>query len=224
MLAESIKRVVQDNLFPRRIIQYVVGLILMAAGAVILKRSNMGVPPITAVPDAVSAITVLTIGTVTVMLYAVCVVLQIIVQKKVTVKSLLCFVVGFPFGWQIDLFMKGWDPQLLLWQRILCLLIGIAVQGFGMSLVRGSDLMLPAPDELNRVIADTYNKKLWNVKMSADAIYVIIAVAINLVFQGSIASVGICSVASVLLTGQFVKLSFKLLPRILMPSISSSLH
>ena len=221
MFTKSFKNIIKDGLFLRRILQYAAGLVLMAVGAVVLKRTNFGVPPITAVPDAVSAITVLTIGTVTVILHAVCVVLQMIVQKKITVKSLLCFVVGFPFGCLIDLFMKLWDPQMLLWQRILCLLIGIAVQGFGVSLVRGSDLMLPAPDELNRVIADTYNKKLWNVKMAADAVYVLLAVAINLIFQGSVASIGICSVASVLLTGQFVKLSFKLFPGIQMPEISS---
>ena len=109
-----------------------------------------------------------------------------------------------------------WDPSMVLWQKIVSLILGIAVQGFGVALISGCDMMLPAPDEFNNVVARTYNKKLGNVKMCADAVYVIIAIVINLVFQHSLASVGISSVASVLLTGRFVQLSFKALPGIRM--------
>ena len=101
--------------------------------------------------------------------------------------------------------------------------MGIAIQGFGVALISGCDLMLPAPDELNNVIANTYHKQLANVKMIADAIYVVLALVINLI---SIAlglmtfhqiSVWINSIASVLLTGRFVGLSRKLFPKIVMP-------
>ena len=218
-MLNGFRKIIKDRSFPRRLIQYAAGLVLMAIGGVVLKRTDWGVSPITAVPDAVSAVTLLTIGTVTVILHAVCVVLQIIVQKRVTLKSLLCFAVGFPFGWLLDFFLGIWHPQLLIWQRALFLILGIAVQGIGVALVSGCDLMLPAPDELNNVIAGVYDKKLWNVKMVADAIYVLTAVAINLIFLKSVASIGICSLASVLLTGQFVKLSFKLFPGIRMPKI-----
>lgn len=48
---------------PRRIIQYLLGLVCMAIGQVMLKRTYWGVSPITALPDAVANITPLTLGT-----------------------------------------------------------------------------------------------------------------------------------------------------------------
>jgi len=201
---------------PRRILQYIAGLVCMAIGLVLLKRTYWGVSPITAVPDAVANITPLTLGNATILLHILCVVLQIIVQKKVTLKSILCLGVGIPFGYLVDFFMWLWNPSLVLWQKIIALVLGIAIQGFGVALISGCDMMLPAPDEFNNVVARTFGKKLGNVKMCADAVYVVVAIIINLIFQHSLASVGISSVASVLLTGRFVQLSYKLLPRIRM--------
>lgn len=202
---------------PRRIAQYLAGLICMAIGLVLLKRTYWGVSPITAVPDAVAGFTPLTLGNATILLHVLCVVLQIIVQRKVTLKSILCLGVGVPFGYLVDLFMWLWDPyRLSLWQKVAALVLGIAIQGFGVALISGCDMMLPAPDEFNNVVSRVYNKKLSNVKMIADAVYVLIAIVINLISVGSLASVGISSVASVLLTGRFVGLSFRLLPGIRM--------
>ncbi len=203
----------KEKQLPRRILQYLFGLICMAIGLVMLKRTNWGVSPITAVPDAVANITPLTLGNATILLHVVCVILQIAVQRKVTLKSILTICIGIPFGYLVDLFMWFWDPSLVIWQKCIVLVIGIAIQGFGVALISGCDMMLPAPDELNNVISRIYNKKLSNVKMCADAAYVIIAVIINLISTHSLASVGISSVASVLLTGRFVGLTFKLLPK-----------
>jgi len=188
----------------------------MAIGLVMLKRVNWGVSPITTVPDAIANITPLTLGNATIIVHLLCVVGQIVVQRKVTVKSLLTAGVGIPFGYLVDLFMLLWNPQLVLWQKIVILILGIAIQGFGVALVSGCDMMLPAPDELNHVISRKYKFKLSNVKMIGDAVYVVLAAAINLISTGTLASIGICSVASVLLTGRFVGLSYYLFPKIKM--------
>ncbi len=206
----------KNKQLPRRILQYIAGLVCMAIGLVLLKRTYWGVSPITAVPDAVTNVTHITLGNTTILLHILCVVLQIIVQKRVTLKSILCAFVGVPFGKLVDLFMGFWDPQMVLWQKGIALVLGIAIQGFGVALISGCDLMLPAPDEFNNVVARTYDKKLGNVKMCADAVYVIVAIVINLLFQHSLASVGVSSVASVLLTGRFVQLSYRALPGIRM--------
>ena len=203
----------REKKLPRRILQYLAGLICMAIGLVLLKRTYWGVSPITAVPDAVANITPLTLGNATILLHVLCVVLQIAVQRKVTLKSILCLGVGVPFGYLVDFFMWLWDPyHLSLWQKLAALVLGIAIQGFGVALISGCDMMLPAPDEFNNVVARTFGKKLGNVKMCADAVYVAAAIVINCISVGSLASVGISSVASVLLTGRFVQLSFRVLP------------
>lgn len=201
---------------PQRIFQYIAGLVCMAVGLVLLKRTYWGVSPITAVPDAVANITPLTLGNATILLHVFCVVLQILVQRRVTVKSLLTLCVGVPFGYLVDFFMWLWNPTLVFWQKCIALVLGIAIQGFGVALISGCDMMLPAPDEFNNVVSRVYGKKLSNVKMIADAVYVVSAIVINFLSVRSLASVGVSSVVSVLLTGRFVGLSYKLLPGIRM--------
>lgn len=208
--------ILKEKHLTRRIIQYICGLICMAIGLVMLKRTVWGVSPITAVPDAVANITPLTLGNATILLHLLCVVLQIIVQRRVTLKSVLTMCVGVPFGYLVDFFMWLWNPTLLIWEKVIVLVVGIAIQGFGVALISGCDLMLPAPDELNNVISRVTGKKLSNVKMTADAVYVVVAIVINLISTHSLASVGISSVAAVLLTGKFVGLSYKLFPKIKM--------
>ena len=201
----------------RRILQYIAGLVCMAIGLVLLKRTYWGVSPITAVPDAVAGFTPMTLGNATILLHVLCVLLQIAVQRKVTLKSLLTLCVGVPFGYLVDLFMWLYDPWVpSVWAKCLMLVLGVAIQGFGVALISGCDMMLPAPDELNNVISRVYNKKLSNVKMFADGTYVVIAIIINLISVGSLASVGISTVVAVLLTGRFVGISYKLLPGIRM--------
>lgn len=207
---------------PRRILQYMAGLICMAIGLVLLKRTYWGVSPITAVPDAVAGFTPLTLGNATILLHVLCVFLQVLVQRRVTLKSMLTLCVGVPFGYLVDFFMWLWNPTLLLWEKCLALVLGIAIQGFGVALISGCDMMLPAPDEFNNVVSRVYNKKLSNVKMIADGIYVAIAIVINFISVGSLASVGISSIVSVLLTGRFVGLSYKLLPGIRMTPFFSA--
>lgn len=201
----------------RRILQYIAGLVCMAIGLVLLKRTYWGVSPITAVPDAVAGFTPMTLGNATILLHVLCVVLQIAVQRKVTLKSLLTLCVGVPFGYLVDLFMWLYDPgNPAVWAKCLMLVIGIAIQGFGVALISGCDMMLPAPDEFNNVVSRVYNKKLSNVKMIADATYVVIAIVINLISVGSLASVGVGTIVAVLLTGRFVGISYRLLPGIRM--------
>ena len=53
----------------RRILQYVAGLVCMAIGLVLVKRTYWGVSPITAVPDAVANITPLSLGNATILLH-----------------------------------------------------------------------------------------------------------------------------------------------------------
>ena len=204
--------------FPRRVVQYAAGLVVMAMGVVAMKRVDLGISPITAVPAAVSAITPFTLGNVTIFLHVLCVLGQILIVRRVTLKSLLTMLVGVPFGYIIDGLMLLFDPGPLVWAvRIPLLIVGLALSGLGVQLVVSSDLMLPAPDELSHTISQVYRKKLSNVKIISDAVYVAIAVAVDLIFSRRIFTVGVGTVLSVLLVGRFVGWFGKLFPKLAMP-------
>ena len=208
---------VNKEQFPRRVLQYFGGLVVMAMGVVLMKRVDLGISPITAVPAAISAITPFTLGNMTIFLHALCVVGQIIVVKRVTLKSILTMLVGVPFGYIIDGLMLLFNPGPMGWPlRCVLLVVGLALSGLGVLLVVGSDLMLPAPDELSHTIAQVYQKKLSNVKIISDAIYVAIAVAVDLIFTHRVVTVGVGTVLSVLLVGRFVGWFGKLFPKLTM--------
>ena len=203
--------------FPRRVLQYAAGLVVMAMGVVLMKRVDLGISPITAVPAAISAITPFSLGNVTIFLHVLCVVGQIIVVKRVTLKSILTMLVGVPFGYIIDGLMLLFDPGPMGWAlRGILLIVGLALSGLGVLLVVCSDLMLPAPDELSHTISQVYHKKLSNVKIISDAIYVAIAVAVDLIFSRRVFTVGVGTVLSVLLVGRFVGWFGKLFPKLTM--------
>lgn len=206
---------------PRRIIQYIIGIALMAFGVVVLKRTMWGLSPISTMPDALANITPLSLGTWTWIVHVICIIIQIILQKRVTIKSLLCIAVAFAFGYLCDFFMFIWNPPLVLWSKIVSLIFGILCQGVGVAFIHGCDMILPAPDEMNSVISRLIGKKLGNIKTVTDLIYVAVAGIINLLtyfFARDLfsLSIGINSIACVLLTGRFVNLTLKLFPKLKM--------
>ena len=102
-------------------------------------------------------------------------------------------------------------------RQCVYLAVGLALSGLGVQLVVSSDLMLPAPDELSHTISQVYSKKLSNVKIISDAIYVAIAVAVDLIFSRRVFTVGVGTLLSVLLVGRFVGWFGKLFPKLTMP-------
>ena len=203
---------------PRRVIQYVLGLVVMGLGVVLIKRADLGIAPITSIPASVSNILPrFTLGNTTIFLHVLCVVGQIILLRRVTLKSLLTLLVGIPFGYIIDGLMLLIDPGAMgVAGRIVFLLLGLPVSGLGVMLIVGADLMLPAPDGLTHVISQVYHKKLGNVKIVSDCVYIAISVALDLIFTGRVYAVGIGTLLSMLLVGRFINWFAKWFPGIVM--------
>ncbi len=210
----------KNNRLARRIIQYLLGLLSMGLGIVFLKRAALGITPITSIPAAVAEITPFTLGNVTIALHIVCVIGQILILRRVTLKALLTIAVGFVFGYIVDGLMLL-IPDMPLFHgivvRCVMLLLGTVCNGLGVALIVGSDLMLPAPDEMTHTISQVYRKKLANVKIISDACYVAISIVIDLAAAGRIYTVGVGTVVSVLLTGKFIGLFTKIIPGITLP-------
>jgi len=209
------------NKLARRVIQYTLGLICMALGAVLMKQADFGISPITSVPAAVANITPFTLGNTTIALHALCVLGQIILVRRITLKSILTLFVGIPFGYMIDGLMLIIPETGAILLRTVYLLLGIVFQGFGVRTIVGSDLMLPAPDELTHTISQVFSKKLSGVKLVSDAVYVALALAIDLIFTRRVSSVGIGTIISVLLTGSFVGWFTKWFPGLTLPPFFS---
>ena len=201
---------------PRRLLQYALGLFVMALGVVLLKRADLGISPISAVPAALADISRFTLGNTTIALHIVCVLGQILIVRRITLKSILTAFVGIPFGYIIDGIMLIIPPFSGLIMRTVMTVLALVISAFGIHAIVGADLMLPAPDGLTHTISQVYHKKLGNVKICSDGVYIILSVAIDLVFTGHISAVGIGTVMSMLFVGRFVTWYGKWFPGLVM--------
>lgn len=197
----------------RRIPQYILGLVFMAVGLVFIKRLGMGISPISSVPDAISSVTPFTLGNVTIAFHVFCVLGQIIVNRRPTVKIILTLPLAIAFGYLIDLCMLIIDFSVeAFWLRLLLLVPGIAVSALGVVLIVGADLMLPAPDALMRTISAVYKIPLSKVKTTGDVIWVASSVIIDLSCTGTLHSVGLGTVCTAIFVGKCIGIYNKHFP------------
>ncbi len=199
----------------RRLPQYAAGLVIMALGIVLIKRSALGISPLSAIPDAVALITPFTLGNMSVVFHAFCILMQIFVEKRITLKIALTLPLAVVFGYLIDLFMLFivFENAGTVLRFVLCL-AGIAATGLGIVFIVGADLMLPAPDALLRSVSRRFGKPLSTVKICGDCIWVILTAVINLMSLGRLESIGTGTVLCALLTGKAVGYFKKLLPKL----------
>lgn len=201
----------------RRLPQYAIGLIVLALGSVLVKKADTGISPISSTPSALSNITPLSFGTTTAIFHVFCFILILLVQRKIDLKTILILPVAVVFGMITDLWMfllAFGDMPLPL--RYVLTLIGIVVTALGVVIIVGSDLMLPAPDAFPRTVSKLYNQPLSRMKIAADALWVVIAIIVELTFCHKIVSVWIGTLLAVFLTGKLVGVYSKYFPWIFM--------
>ena len=199
----------------KRIPIYILGLFIMAFGIVLIKKANLGMSPLSAIPAAVANFTTFTLGNTTIGFHVFCIILQIILTRRVTVKTVLLLPLAVVFGYIIDLYMfiMGF-VAVVYWLRIACCFFGIVFTALGIVIIVSVDLMLPAPDAFLLSASLFFKRPLSQVKIIGDITWVVVAVAIELVNTGNIVSVGIGTLASMYLTGRFVGIIKQRLPQL----------
>jgi len=190
-----------------RYLKYIVGLLTMAVGIVAMKKSVLGITPITSLPLALSeACPFLSLGNWTILFHIVCIIGIIFIEKKITTQTILMLPVGICFGYFIDLllWLFPYESQVI-YIRSVFLVVGIIVSCLGISLINNAGLMLPSPDGLMRKIALVYNKKYHLVKITGDCVWVVIAIAIEIACFHRLYAVGIGTIVSAIFSGRTIK-------------------
>ncbi len=197
----------------KRVPIYLLGLLIMALGIVLIKKSELGMSPISAIPSAVSNITPLTLGEMTILFQLFCILLQILILRRLTLKVILQLPLSVAFGYLIDLYVFVLRFGILpIWLRGVLCFAGIFCTALGIVIIVGMDLMLPAPDAFLRTVSQHLCRPLGTVKVIGDVTWVVAAIVIELLASGMVTSVGVGTVASMLLTGKFVSLLRRRLP------------
>ena len=102
--------------------------------------------------------------------------------------------------------------------KLLLVVLGSAVIGFGVALGVVANVMLNPPEAFVKVVAGKLNKEFGNIKILLDSSWVALAIVLSLVFfRGQLIGIREGTVIAAFLVGTFAKLCRKPLEKCLTP-------
>lgn len=201
----------------KRYLLLLAGLAVMAFGVAFSIKASLGTSPISSVPYVVSLFTSLTVGTATITMHCVFILLQILIlRKNYHPIQLMQLPVAFFFGYLTD--FGVWAVQGITcntyWQQWIICLIGILLVSVGVSLEVKAGVVVLAGEGVVLAVCKVLPKvKFGYMKVGFDVTLVVIACILSIVFTGRLQGVREGTVAAALLVGLIAKQLGKLLAR-----------
>ena len=201
----------------KRYLLLLVGLSIMAFGVAFSIKASLGTSPISSVPYVVSLFTPLTVGTATITMHCVFILLQILIlRKNYHPIQLMQLPVAFFFGYLTD--FGVWAVQGITcntyWQQWIVCLIGILLVAVGVSFEVKAGVVVLAGEGVVLAICKVLPKvKFGYMKVGFDVTLVVIACVLSIVFTGRLQGVREGTVAAALLVGLIAKRIGKALAR-----------
>lgn len=194
----------------KRYLLLVVGLFFSAIGVAFTKHGELGVSPISSVANVMSCrVTALTLGNWLIIWNCILILGQIIIlRKKFQPIQFLQIPLSFLFGWFTDIGMKivSVIPLPHYTVRLLMVLIGVVILGFGVALSVIGNVIMNSGEAFVKAISDTTGHEFGNVKIGFDVSCVILTILLSLIFfGGSIVGTREGTILSALLTGLVVR-------------------
>lgn len=201
----------------KRYLLLLAGLSIMAFGVAFSIKASLGTSPISSVPFVVSLFTPLTVGTATITMHCVFILMQILILRKdYHLIQLMQLPVAFFFGYLTD--FGVWAVQGIscntYWQQWIVCLIGILLVAVGVSFeVKAGAVVLAGEGVVLAVCKVLPKIKFGYMKVGFDVTLVVIACILSFVFTGHLQGVREGTVAAALLVGLIAKQLGKLLAR-----------
>mgnify|MGYP006073214951 FL=1 len=200
----------------RRYLLLLAGLAIMAFGVAFSIKASLGTSPISSVPYVVSLFAPLTVGTATIIMHCVFILLQILIlRKKYHPIQLMQLPVAFFFGYLTDFgvwAVQGITCDHYLQQWLVCL-IGIFLVAGGVSLEVKAGVVVLAGEGVVLAICKVLPVKFGYMKVGFDVTLVAIACVLSFVFTGRLQGVREGTVAAALLVGLIAKQLGKMLSK-----------
>ena len=194
--------------FISRLCTLLLGLALMAFGVVLSIHSQLGTSPISSVPYSFSFIFNLSIGTLTILMHIIMILLQMLLLKKnFKWHQWLQLPIGIIFGLMIDslmLWSDTWSIQNYPLQ-MLCCLFSCLITALGVCLVIKANLVFLAGEGLYAAISTRFKVEFGRCKTYGDIVLVCIAVLSSVLALGQIIGVREGTIITALLVGMIVR-------------------
>ena len=194
----------------KRYILLIFGLFLSALGVAFTKHGELGVSPISSVPNVLSyKFTFFTMGVWLIIWNCILIVGQVIIlRKEFQLIQLLQIPLSFLFGYFTDfgLWCVSPIPTDYYPVRLLMVLIGIVVLGLGISLAVIAGVIMNSGEAFVKAVSDSIHKEFGNVKIVFDICNVSLALILSLIFfDFTIVGAREGTILSAVLTGVVVK-------------------
>lgn len=195
-----------------RLLLYFAGLFIIAVGINLAVNSALGVSPVSALTVPISQISGISLGTVTVAVYAVFVLIQLaVLGRRFRPKLLLQTPFSLAFGWFIN-----YSGSLLRWvqptgyvQQLTLLLLSLVVCSLGATLYIAMDVVPNPPEGLLLAICARFGVAFPQVKMATDCVFVALGALLSLLFMGHVTAIREGTVIGALLMGRLIGLFTK---------------
>ena len=170
----------------KRYILFIISLLFSALGVAFTKHGELGVSPISSIANIMSyRFPFLSLGTWLIIWNCTLLVGQIcILRRKFHLVQLLQIPLSFVFGWFTDfgMWLVSFIPANSYLMRLTMVAIGIIILSLGISLSVIADVIMNSGEAFVKAVSDTFRKDFGNVKIAFDVIYVLIAIALSLLF------------------------------------------
>lgn len=192
----------------KRILFLCLGLITMAFGVAFSIKAALGTSPISSVPYVTGAISGLSVGTTTIIMNTIFVLIQILIlRRQYEWFQLLQLPAAILFGMAID--GASWLITGLTlaayWQQWVVCLVGIFLVALGVSMEVAAGLITTAGEGIVLAICKVAPVKFGNMKMAFDLTLVALSVILSFLFLGHLDGVREGTVAAAILVGQLTK-------------------
>ena len=194
----------------KRYLLLIFGLYLSALGVAFSKHAELGISPVSSVPNVLSyKFTFFTLGTWLIIFNCILIGGQILIlRKKFHPIQLLQIPVSFLFGYftDISLWCISSIPSDRYPIRLLMVFVGIVIMGLGISLTVIADVIMNSGEAFVKAVSDSIHKEFGYVKIVFDICCVVSAVILSLLFFNfSIIGTREGTILSAVLTGFVVK-------------------
>ena len=193
----------------RRYGLFIVSLFFAALGVAFTKHGELGVSPISSVANVMTyRFPALSLGTWLILWNCVLILGQIaILRRDFQPIQLLQVPLSVLFGWFTDfgLWMVSPLPAQAYPMRLLMVLLGVGILGFGISLAVIANVVMNSGEAFVKAAADGLGKNFGDVKVAFDVFCVALALVLSLLFFRAVVGTREGTVISALCTGLVVK-------------------
>lgn len=188
----------------KRWLLLIVGLPIMAFGVAFSIKADLGTSPISSLPYVTGQISGLTVGTTTIIMHCVLILLQILIlRKKYDWIQLLQLPIALLFGVMTDLAVDALaflHPAGYIQQWLLCA-VGIVLVALGVSMEVTANVITLAGEGFILAVCKVRPIKFGTMKVCFDVSLVVISCILSMLFLHGIYGVREGTVAAAVLVG-----------------------